>query len=197
MRVPAVAQTAVVSPWKSVDVSEVHWVHSSLAHEWRTNDARWRRLLFSREDTCYTGGPADECSQKSRSPVTFRSSGFDQATISLDVSAVAGALSRRRSRFESRRSLKLPANRHMFCCRARRKRRPASFHPARSSRTRIGLKSSQGAGRSRESRKAVVPAEGAGGRLPGCPPDGGAGIRAFSERRRCPAPARPPGRPRR
>jgi hypothetical protein len=84
MRVPAVSQTAVVSPWKFVDVAD-----SPLASVVTgARMAHHGRLLVLSRDNCYAAGPADERSQKSRSPVTFRSSGFDQATISLDVIAV-------------------------------------------------------------------------------------------------------------
>jgi hypothetical protein len=64
----------------------------SVAHEWST----MATLLVLSRDNCYTGGSADERSQKSRSPVTFRSSGFDQAAISLDVIAVNFHSSRQR-----------------------------------------------------------------------------------------------------
>jgi len=44
-------------------------------------------LLVLSNDNSDTGGLAAGA-QKSRSPVTFRSSGFDQATISVDAIAV-------------------------------------------------------------------------------------------------------------
>jgi hypothetical protein len=82
VRVRAVSQTATRSPCKSVDVSGSPLISlvtgARVAHDDDAPRSPERQLLH-RGTGCR--------GLKSRSPVTFRSSGFDEATISLDAIA--------------------------------------------------------------------------------------------------------------